>query len=110
MAVAALKKITLQVEKVTKNLEKKNRKEGRTRPVMRTWIPKPSPTLLIGLEKCVKATDCLCGQGRQLLPQSIKKKAGEGARHLEDQSDEVHQKSLVGLFSSPARLTTIWRA
>ena len=38
------------------------------------------------------------------------KKQEKGARHVEDQSDEVHRKSLVGLFSSPARLTTIWRA
>ena len=108
MAVAALKKITLEVEKVTKNLEKKNRKEGRTRPVMRTWMPKPSPTLLIGLKKCVEATVAFVGKEDNFCPKV--KKQEKGARHLEDQSDEVHRKSFVGLFSSPARLTTIWRA
>ena len=77
MAVAALKKITLEVEKVTKNLEKKNRKEGRTRPVMRTWMPKPSPTLLIGLKKCVEATVAFVGKEDNFCPK-VKKSRKRG--------------------------------
>ena len=97
MAVAALKKITLEVEKVTKNLEKKNRKEGRTRPVMRTWIPSRHQPCWLAWKNALKQLIAFVGKEDNFCPKV--KKQEKGARHLKDQSDEVHRKSLVGLFS-----------
>ena len=43
---------------------------------MRTWMPKPSPTLLIGLKKCVEATVAFVGKKDNFCPKVKKQEKG----------------------------------
>ena len=109
MAVAALKKITLEVKKKWQRILKRKmeRKEEQGRWWGLGYQSRHQPCWL-AWKNALKQLIAFVGKEDNFCPKV--KKQEKGARHLKDQSDEVHRKSLVGLFSSPARLTTIWRA
>ena len=96
MAAAALKKITLEVEKVTKGLENANRKGKKNKAGDEDLDAKAITTLVFGLKNAMEQLVAFVGKEDNFCPKV--KEQEKRTRHLEDETDEVHQKSLVGSF------------
>merc|ERR1712055_1121320 len=96
MAAAALKKITLEVEKVTKGLENANRKGKKNKAGDEDLDAKAITNLVFSLKNALEQLVAFVGKEDNFCPKV--KEQEKRTRHLEDQTDDLHQKSLIGSF------------
>ena len=96
MAAAAIKKITTEVEKVTKGLENANRKGKKNKAGDEDLDPKAITNLVFCLKNAMEQLVAFVGKEDKFCPKI--KEQEKRTRHLEDQTDDLHQKSLIGSF------------
>ena len=93
---AALKKIVAEVEKVTKGLENANRKGKRDKQGDVDLDTKALTAIMFDLKNALEQLVTFVGKEENICP---KVKVQETrTRHLEDLTDDLHQKSLTGSF------------
>ena len=96
MAAAALKKITIELEKVTKKLEGANRSGKKAKAGDENLDNKTLTGLVHSLKSTMEQLVTFMGKEDNFCP---KVKVQETRiRQMEDLSDEVHQRSLLGSF------------
>ena len=96
MAAAALKKMTLEVEKVTKGLENANRKGKKKKAGDEDLDATAITNLVFNLKNALEQLIAFVGKEDNFCPKI--KEQEKRTRHLEDQTDDLHQKSLIGSF------------
>ena len=96
MAAAALKKMTLEVEKVTKGIENANRKGKKKKAGDEDLDVNTLTSLVFNLKNALEQLISFVGKEENICPKV--KEQEVRTRHLEDLTDEVHQKSLTGSF------------
>ena len=95
-AAAALKKMTLEVEKVTKGLENANRKGKKKKAGDEDLDATAITNLVFNLKNALEQLIAFVGKEDNFCPKI--KEQEKRSRHLEDQTDDLHQKSLIGSF------------
>ena len=95
-AAAALKKITSEVEKVTKGLENANRKGKKNKAGDEDLDNKTITSLVFNLKNALEQLVAFVGKEDNFCPKI--KEQEKRTRHLEDQTDDIQQKSLTGSF------------
>ena len=95
---AALKKVTAEVEKVTKALENAARKGKKTKQGEEDQVldMKAVTALVFNLKVAMEQLVVFLGKEDNFCPK-IKEQESK-TRHIEDMTDEIQQKSLIGSF------------
>ena len=93
---AALKKVTAEVEKVTKALEHATRKGKKAKQGEEDLDTKAITALVYNLKSAMEQLVIFLGKEDNFYPK-IKEQENK-TRHLEDMTDEMQQKSLIGSF------------
>ena len=96
MAAAAIKKITSEVEKVTKGLENANRKGKKDKAGDQDLDTKAITNLVFCLKNAMEQLVAFVGKEDNFCPKI--KEQEKKTRHVEDLTDDLHQKSLIGSF------------
>lgn len=93
---AALKKISAEVEKVSKTLETANRKGRKGKEGQEDLDNKALTALVFNLKNAMEQLVTFVGKEENFCPKV--KEQETKTRHLEDLTDEMQQKSLIGSF------------
>ena len=93
---AALKKVSAEVEKVTKALENASRKGKKTKQGEEDLDNKSLTALVFNLKTALEQLVTFVGKEDNFCPKV--KEQETKTRHLEDHFDEMQQKSLLGCF------------
>ena len=93
---AALKKVSAEVDKVTKALENANRKGKKTKQGEEDLDSKALTGLVFNLKSALEQLVIYVGKEDNFCPKI--KEQEKRTRQLEDQSDELHQTSMLGSF------------
>ena len=107
MSAAALKKISEEVPKVTKVLDTASRKVKKAKQGEENLDAKALTTLVLNLKNAMEQLVTFVGKEENICPKV--KDQEVRTRALEDFTDEMQQKSLLGSSSSPPGPTTTWR-
>ena len=101
MATAALKKIATEVEKVAKGVENASRKGKKPKQGEEDLDNKALTGLVINLKNALEQLVAYVGKEENFCPKL--KDQEKRTRHLEDLTDDIQQKSLVGSFIITSR-------
>ena len=96
MSAAAVKKISAELEKVTKVLENASRKGKKAKQGEEDLDNKALTSLVFNLKNAIEQLVNFVGKEDNFCPKV--KEQETKTRHLEDLSDEMQQKSLLGSF------------
>ena len=101
MATAALKKIATEVEKVAKGVENASRKGKKPKQGEEDLDNKALTGLVINLKNALEQLVAYVGKEENFCPKL--KDQEKRTRQLEDLTDDIQQKSLVGSFIITSR-------
>ena len=101
MSAAALKKISEEVDKVTKVLDTASRKGKKAKQGEEDLDAKALTTLVLNLKNAMEQLVKFVGKEENICPK-VRDQEGR-TRALEDQTDEMQQKSLLGSFIITSR-------
>ena len=96
MSATALKKMSAEVDKVTKALENASRKGKKAKQGEEDLDNKALTALVFNLKNALEQLVTFVGKEDNFCPKV--KEQEIRTRHLEDQGDEIEQKSLLGSF------------
>ena len=93
---AALKKVSAEVDKITKALENASRKGKKAKPGEEDMDAKALTSLVFNLKTAMEQLVVFLGREENFCPKIQEQEVR--SRHLEDLTDDMQQRSLTGSF------------